>query len=64
MATGLVEPRIFLLTDGAAPALRATAAGQLLAGTTHLQCGGCQASAQHAQNEPGYGRRPRFSRPA
>lgn len=56
MATGLVEPRIALLTDGAARALRATAADQLLAGTTHLQCGGCQASAQHAQNEPGYGR--------
>ena len=56
MPTGLVEPRIALLTDGAARALRAPAADQLMASITHLQCGGCQASAQHAQNEPGYGR--------
>lgn len=56
MTTGLVEPRIFLLTGGAAPALRAEAAGQPLGATTHLQCGGCQASARHPQNEPGYGR--------
>ena len=56
MATGLAEPQMVLLTDGAAPGLRATAAGQPLAGTTHLLCGGCQGSAQHAQSDPGYGR--------
>jgi hypothetical protein len=56
VATGLVEPGFVLLTDGAAPARRAKATGQPLAGTTHLHCGGCQASAQHEQNEPGYGR--------
>jgi len=56
VATGLAEPGFVLLPGGAPPARRATAAGQPLGGTTHLQCGGCQASAQHAQNEPGYGR--------
>jgi hypothetical protein len=56
VATGVVEPRTALMADGAASAPGATAAGQPLAGTTHLQCGGCQASAHHAQNEPGYGR--------
>ena len=56
MATGVVESPIALMADGVAPALGATAARQPLAGTTHLQCGGCQASADHAQNEPAYGR--------
>jgi len=56
VAIGLVEPPIVLLTAGAAPAVRANAAGQLSAGTTHLRCGGCQAGARYTQNEPGYGR--------
>jgi len=55
VAIGLAEPPIVLLAAGAAPALRA-AAGQPTASTTHLRCGGCQADARYAQNEPGYGR--------
>ena len=56
MAIGLVEPPIVLLAAGAAAALRAKAVGQPRASTTHLRCGGCQADARFAQNEPGYGR--------
>ena len=56
MAVGLVEPPIVLLAAGAAAALRPKAAGQPAASTTHLRCGGCQADARYAQNEPGYGR--------
>ena len=56
MAIGLVEPPIVLLAAGVAPALRAKAAGQPTASTTHLRCGGCQAEARYAQKEPGYGR--------
>lgn len=56
MAIGLAEPPIVLLTAGAAPALRAKAAGQPTASTTYLRCGGCQADALYTQNEPGYGR--------
>ena len=56
MAIGLAEPPIVLPTAGVAPALRARAAGQPTAGTTHLRCGGCQTDARYTQNEPGYGR--------
>jgi hypothetical protein len=56
VAIGLVEPPIDLLAATAAPALRATAAVQPTASTTHLRCGGCQADARYTQNQPGYGR--------
>jgi len=56
VATGLVEPPIVLPTAGVTPALRAKAAAQPSASTTHLRCGGCQADTLYTQNEPGYGR--------
>jgi hypothetical protein len=56
VAMGLADPPIVLLTVGVAPALRAKAASQPTASTTHLRCGGCQADARYPQNEPGYGR--------
>jgi hypothetical protein len=55
VAIGLVEPPIDLLAGAAAPALRANA-GQPTASITYLRCGGCQAYARYAQNQPGYGR--------
>jgi hypothetical protein len=55
VAIGLADPPIVLPAAGAAPALRAKAAGQPAA-TTHLRCGGCHAGARYTQNEPGYGR--------
>lgn len=56
VASGRVDPPIVLLSVGVAPALRARAVGQPTASTTQLRCGGCQADALYAQNEPGYGR--------
>jgi hypothetical protein len=56
VAIGLVEPPIDLLAAAAAAALRAEAAAQPAASTTHLRCGGCQADARYTQNQPGYGR--------
>jgi hypothetical protein len=56
VAIGLVEPPVDLLAAAAAPVLRAKAASQPTASTTHLRCGGCQADVRYTQNQPGYGR--------